>query len=298
MADHSNPTGRVMDVLNFLAAHPTDAFSLTEIARHIGLTNGSAHRILTTLANGMFLTRNEKHRTYSLGLGLVAIGQASIERHRGIEIARHHIARLGAELGVQCSINTVAHDEIVVLAKEGTAQSQLGLTRVGERRPLVPPVGISHVAWSGEDVIAGYVEKARPLLSKAMLQRLIDTFPLVRNRGFALAAKGPRAGKGHDATWLPMDQVRDAAYWNAVAAMIGELTPGEIQVFDISEAVKSGVSYISVPIFSPERKVAFQLVASGLPRDLTAPDIERNVERLTAAAASITIEIHGRAPEL
>jgi len=287
-----------MDVLNFLAAHPTESFSLAEIARHVGLTNGSAHRILTTMAGGMFLTRDDKRRTYSLGLGLVAIGQAAVEQHRGIEIARREIARLAGELQVQCSVNTVVDEEIVVLAKEGVAQSHLGLTRVGERRPLVPPVGISHVAWSGEAAISAYVAKAEHHLDKVLLQRLRDTFPLVRRRGYALAAKGPRAGSGHDATWLPIDQVRDAAYWNAVFAMIGQLTPGEIQVFDLSEATETGISYVSAPVFSPSGSVAFQLVASGLPRDLPVRDIERIIERLCAAAAAITLEMHGRPPAI
>ena len=151
--DGSNPTNRVIDVVNFLAAHPTEAFTLTEIASHVGLSNGSAHRLLTTLANAKFLTRHETHRTYTLGVAMVAIGQAAVERHRGIEIARREIARLAIELNLQCSANAVVEGEILVLVKEGTPQNHLGLTRVGERRPLLPPLGMCHIAWGGEAAI-------------------------------------------------------------------------------------------------------------------------------------------------
>ncbi|MDE2404114.1 MAG: helix-turn-helix domain-containing protein [Sphingomonadales bacterium] len=297
MPDPSNPTNRVMDVLNFLAAHPTERFSLAEIARHVGLSNGSAHRLLTTMAARRFLARHERHRTYSLGLALVAIGQAAIEQHRGIDIARRELARLALELGVQCSANALVDGEIVVLAREGTARSQLGLTRVGERRPLLPPVGLCHVAWSGPAAIDTYLAAARPHLDDALFGRLAEAIALVRRRGFAIAAKGLRAALGHDATWLPVDQVRDAAYWNAVFAMIGQLSPGEIQAFDLAEAAAAGVSHISAPVFAPSGSVAFQLVMSGLPSDLTAGQIAGHVERLCATAAQITSETHGRAPD-
>jgi DNA-binding IclR family transcriptional regulator len=285
-----------MDVLNFLAAHPTETFSLAEIARHVGLSNGSAHRLLTTMAAGQFLLRNEKHRTYSLGTALVAIGQAAIEKHRGIEIARREIARLAVELNMQCSANAVVDGEILVLIKEGVAQSQLSLTRVGERRPLVPPVGICHVAWGGEAAINAYVGKADTRLCEQMRQYLLDILPVVRKRGYAIAANGPGTANSRRATVLPTDQVRDAAYWASVLEMVSHLTPSEVQLLDLADAGANGFSYIAAPVFSPAGSVSLQLVISGLPRTLGAPEAERFAERLCATAALITSETHGRPP--
>ena len=296
MAEPSNPTGRVIDVLNFLAAHPTETFTLAEIARNVGLSNGSAHRVLTKMAGAHFLSRNEKHRTYSLGMAMVAIGQAAVEKHRGIEIARREIARLAVELNVQCSANTVVDDEILVLVKEGTPQSHIGLTRVGERRPLVPPMGICHVAWSGEDVIQSYVWKAAGHLSESMRLHLLAAFPLVRKRGYAIAANGPSTGHSRKATFLPLDQRRDAAYWASVFELVGHLSPNEIQLLDAADAGADGISTISAPVFSPAGQVSFQLLVTGLPSDLSVQDIERYAEKLCATAALITSETHGRRP--
>ena len=287
-----------MDVLNFLAAHPTETFTLAEIARHVGLSNGSAHRLLTTMASDQFLSRNEKHRTYSLGMALVAIGQAAVEKHRGIEIARREIARLAVELNVQCSAKAKVDDEVLVLIKEGSAQSRLSLTRVGERRPLVPPVGICHMAWGGEAAIAAYVGKADAYLSEAARRHLCATFPLVRRRGYAIAANGPGTSKSRRATVLPLGEVRDSAYWASVFEMVGELTPDEIQLFDLADAGAKGFSYIAAPVFSPAGTVAFQLVISGLPTTLGIADAERYAERLCATAALITSETHGRQPAI
>jgi DNA-binding IclR family transcriptional regulator len=283
-------------VLNFLAAHPTESFTLAEIARHIGLSNGSAHRILTTLASAQFLSRNEKHRTYSLGMAVVAIGQAAIEKHRGIEIARREIARLAVALDVQCSANAVVDDEILVLVKEGTAQSHLGLTRVGERRPLVPPTGLCHVAWSGDAALKSYVGKVEAYLSEPMRAHLLAAFPVIRRRGFALATFGPSSDKIRQAMSIPSDRVRDAAYWSRVFELVGQLTPNEIQLFDLNDGVGTGISAISAPVFSSSGAVAFQLVVSGLPSGLSVREVEVYAERLCATAAIVTNETHGRTP--
>ncbi|HUD29207.1 MAG TPA: helix-turn-helix domain-containing protein [Novosphingobium sp.] len=297
MPDPSNPTGRVIDVLNFLAARPTETFSLAEIARHLGLSNGSAHRILTTLAAAQFLSRNEKRRTYSLGVAMVAIGQAAVEKHRGVETARREIARLAVELNVQCSANAVIDDEILVLAKEGAPQSHRGLTRVGERRPLVPPLGLCHVAWGGEAAIERYVGRAAPYIGEEVRAHLLAAFPLIRRRGYAIAANGPGTSHTREATALSAGQARDEAYWASVFAMVGNLTVDEVQLFDVGGAGADGVSYITAPVFSPTGTVAMQLVISGIARTLPRDEIERYADRLRATAALVTSETHGKPPQ-
>jgi DNA-binding IclR family transcriptional regulator len=272
MPDHSNPTSRVMDVINFLAAHPSESFTLAEIARHVGLTNGSAHRLLTTMTAGQFLSRHAKHRTYSLGLALVAVGQAAIEKHRGIDIARREIARLAQELGLQCSANALADGDILVLIREGAPRSNLGLTRVGERRTLAPPLGLCHVAWSGEAAIQAYLDRSGPHVDAAVRDHLTAAMPIIRRRGYGIAAGRP-----------DMDNNR-------------LLIPNEAQILDLAEAAAIQVRYISAPVFSTERTVAFQLVLSGLPSNMGLTDIQQLIERLCACAAHITSETHGRVP--
>ena len=295
MPEPSNPTGRVLDILNFLAAHPTERFTLAEIARHLSLSNGSAHRVLTAMTAAQYLSRHETHRTYSLGVALVAIGQAAVEKHRGIEVARREIARLSVELNVQCSANVVADDDLLVVIREGMASHQ-GFTRVGERRPFLPPLGICHVAWAGEAAIDAYIAKAGGHLSAALQAHLLATLPLIRRRGYAMAANGPSTPKARQASVLPIGQNRDAAYWASVFALISELRPEELQLTDVREAGPDGIVYLSAPVFAPDGAVSLQLVISGMPSTLSPKKIERYAERLSAAAALITSETHGQPP--
>jgi DNA-binding IclR family transcriptional regulator len=292
----SNPTHRVLDVLNFLGAHPTESFTLAEIARHLALSNGSAHRILTTMAESRFLSRNEKHKTYSLGIALVALGRAALEKHRGIEIARKEIAQLALELNAQCSVTAIADGELLLVAKEGAPQSHDGLHQVGERTPLILPIAIGHIAWSGAQVIESYLAEASPYLSKTLRQHTFAAISAIRRRGYAMAANGPTMRGLRKSTRALNSHNRDAAYWAALRESLSTLSEDELQLIDIPAKPTVGLRYIAAPVFSPDGSVSLEIVTTGLPSNLTAREIERYAERLCAAAAVVTGEVHGRYP--
>src|SRR3546814_6351761 len=107
----------------------------------------SAPRVLLALADAAFLARHAKRKTYSLGMGLLAVGQASLEKYRGLDVARAEMARLTAELSLQCSATALIGGDLVILARAGMPQSHEGLARVGERRLMIPPmeIGRAHV---------------------------------------------------------------------------------------------------------------------------------------------------------
>src|SRR3546814_4826507 len=71
---------RIVRLINFFAAHPTESFTLSEVVDQLSISLGSAHRALRSLADARYLVRHPAHKTYSLGLALVAVGQAALER--------------------------------------------------------------------------------------------------------------------------------------------------------------------------------------------------------------------------
>lgn len=297
MTESSGTNNRVIEVINFLTAHPTESFTLSELAAHLGLSNGSAHRVLATLTEARYLSRHPKHKTYSLGVALVAVGQAALEKHRGIDVARREMARLTAELKGQCIATAIVDEELLFLAKEGTPQTHDGMNRVGERRPFLPPLGLGHVAWADKKSIASYLDKAASTLSEQMRGYLKKALEVIRQRGYVVAANGNALRALRQTAMFPMDQPRDDVYWSRVKQLIAELSEQEIQLLDIADMGEGGISYISVPVFSPSGTVALELSLSGMPSDLTVAEIERYAERLRAAAAIVTSETHGRAPD-
>lgn len=292
----SGPNSRVIDVINFLAAHPTESFKLSELAEHLALSNGSAHRVLSTLTEARYLARHPKHKTYSLGVALVAVGQAALEKHRGVDIARREMARLTDELKAQCIATAIVDDEMLFLAKEGVSQTHDGLVRVGERRPFVPPLGLGHIAWADKKTIATYLARAQSTLSEPLRNYLKTALGVIRQRGYAIAANGDALRALHQTATHPAHRQHDDAYRSQLDELIGALVEKEIQIFDIADAGRDGISYISVPVFSPTGTVTLELALTGMPDHLSVEEIERYAERLRAAAAIVTSETHGRMP--
>lgn len=295
--ESSGPNTRVVEVMNFLAAHPTESFTLSEIAERLGLSIGSAHRLLTTLAEARYLSRHPKHKTYSLGMALVAIGQAALAQHRDLDVARREMVRLASELRVQCHACVVVDDELLFLASEGLPQSYAPLNRAGDRRPFMPPLGMVHAAWADPDDQEDYIERAPAALNDTARAHVARSLEVIRQRGFAMSGSGPAFRALRQFTSGPIGYQKDEGYWAGLRQLIADLSEREMQLLDYDEAGADGVAFITAPVFSPAGQVSLELTLGGLPPNLAPAEIERYVERLRVAAAVVTSETHGRLPQ-
>jgi DNA-binding IclR family transcriptional regulator len=292
----SGSNSRVIEVMNFLAQHPTESFTLSEIASHLGLSNGSAHRVLTVLAESQYLSRHPKRKTYSLGMALVAIGQAALAQHRNVDVARRWIAKLAGDLEGQWMVSTVADGELLVLACEGSPRTAEPPNQIGERRPFIPPLGMGHVAWADASTQTDYLERAPAALTPATRRRLEQSLRSMRQRGYGIAGSGTAIRALRTFTHLPVGSQATEPFWSGLRQLLSDLSEREIQLLDLDEANSGGVAYITAPVFSPAGEVLLELSVSGLPIHLRRADIESYVARLCAAAAAVTAETHGRFP--
>lgn len=293
--DRSN--SRVVDIINFLATYPADSFSMSQISAHLGLSHGSAHRVLGTLTEAGYVSRHPRHKTYSLGLAMVMIGQAALSRHRSIDVARHEMRLLAKELQAQCTASAVLHDELILVAKEGTPQTHESVNRIGERRTFFPPVGLAYAAWAAPEAQAAYLSKASGHIPEALLDHLRRALPMIRHRGYSVAADGPHQYALRKALLLDIGIRRDANYWARLYDAVSALSTEEMQAETLESIVAQGAIYVSAPVFCPDGEVALELTLSGFEPGLTAVEVERRARRVCAAAAAITAETHGRAPD-
>ena len=224
------------------------------------------------------------------------IGQAALAQHRSIDVARREMARLTGDLRVQCTATAVVDGEMLLLAREGVPQTPEGLSRVGERRPFVPPYGLPHIAWAGEQAIDAYLAKSPAALEPRASAYLRHAIELVRARGYAMAANGPGQRRLRQTILRTAGPPRDAAYWQGVQAALAEISESELQLQRAGDVGPEGVGYISAPVFAADGSVALELTLGGLPAGLEASEIDRQAVRLCAVAALVTSETHGRAP--
>lgn len=297
MSEHSNPNHRTINVVGFLAAHPTEVFTLAEIARHLDLSKGSAHRVMTALTETGFVSRHPRHKTYSLGMALVAVGQAALEKYPGIEYTRREMIRLATELNAGFAVSAIVNNEYFLLAREGLPQSHDGLTLVGERRYVVPPIGIGQMAWRSQSDISAYLATG-PHLNEAVKQHILAAFPVIRRRGYAMAANGTAIRRLMQAAVIPLGQHTHDIPSSTFSEHPPEIPPEEFQLLDFADAGGKGVNYMAAPVFSPEGDICFEILMSGLPVNLDEGELQRYAARLVQLADTVTKETRGRKPEL
>ena len=106
-------------MLNFLAAHAAEEFTLSDLAIRLEIDLASAHALLAVLADAGYVTRHQRLRTYSLGPSVVALGHAALERHPAIAHAYEEARRLSDELGLGVAVTALAGGDIVFLERVG-----------------------------------------------------------------------------------------------------------------------------------------------------------------------------------
>lgn len=297
MSDASSQ--RIVRLINFFAAHPSESFTLSELVDQLSLSAGSAHRMLKSLTDARYLARHPKHKTYSLGLALVAIGQAALERHPAVNFARAEMAKLTAELDLQCVATALVGDELMSLAKTGDTPADQGIRHVGERRPFVPPLGLGHVAWSTPERIDAYLAKIASRSARRdaeMRAHMRKSLSAIRSRGYALAANGPAMKSVWQVIWEYATHFENERYWAQMHRLLGALSNDELQLLSLDQAGSLRLAYLSAPVFSPAGEVLLSISLSGFTRKLDARAVTRLAERVCAAAANVTNASHGRMP--
>ncbi len=166
-------------------------FSISELAREMGLSKGTVRDILVTLQHHGLVERDEETRRYRLGYGLLELGAAVLARLDLRSIARPFLRQVVERTGETVFLGVLDGDRVMILDKE-EAPGDLKITSpVGRRIPLT--------AGCFGKVFLAYLEprERRALLARRGLPRFtdrtitdmgqyLDALAQVREQGFAL----------------------------------------------------------------------------------------------------------------
>lgn len=247
---------RALATLNFLGAHAAEEFALSDLASRLGINLASMHAVLGVLTDAGYVVRHGRLRTYSLGPTLVALGSVALARHPAIHHAQEEARRLSDELGLGVSVTALAGDDILFLSRVGEHRPRDVGIYVGQRVPMVPPLGAVFVAWHDPTTwLAGADDRAE------MEEVLVD----VRARGWAMAFED-----------------RPDVDYKAVAS----LDPG--RTYD--------VIMIAAPVFGPAGDAIVSLTLVGFDRGLSAADVTAFGDRVRDAGLVATARSGGRVP--
>ncbi|NNM45602.1 IclR family transcriptional regulator [Knoellia koreensis] len=151
VADRGAPHGGLqslatsLDLLDCFA--DAESLGVSQVARQLGVSKSSAHRMLTTMGDRGFVERDEETGRYRLGMRLYELGQAAAARSKVRRLAMPLLEDLRRRTGQTVHLAVPDGGEVVYLARlsSGAAAHQLG--QVGLRFP-------AHTTGSGKVIAA------------------------------------------------------------------------------------------------------------------------------------------------
>jgi DNA-binding IclR family transcriptional regulator len=174
-------------VLELLATHPDERFTLSEVARRCSLNKATAHALLNALSERGVLLRHPDEKRYSLGPRLIAIGDAARRGYTAVDFAPAVLNELAAATGLAASAWRMDGDHVACVARSGSADRARG-ARQPSGLPLVPPVGLVFMAWSDGPTVEAWLARAGAVES---VGSAVEALPAIRRQGFAVMEASP-----------------------------------------------------------------------------------------------------------
>ena len=229
--------------------------------------------------------------------GMTARGDGDlIAAVRMAEVARPHIERLARTIPCETGVLVAVDDHEVTTALSafgGGAEMQEPL---GERIPLMPPLGEAYVAFQpaevGEQWVANASSRDEEVRAKYR-RRLAD----VRERGYALSVVSGDSPHTYDDLKAAMRDYAAGgltpAKERAVRLVISQTSPF-FETVDIDDAQQYDLGSVVVPVLGPDGHAVMVLRARQLPQGVPGTVVRGWVEQMQQAAASVAEQLgHG-----
>lgn len=204
------------------------------------------------------------------------------------EIARPQIERLARQLRCEAAVLVAVGDEDLMTTASAYGGDAEMREPIGQRIPLIPPIGETYVAWAGDAVIERWLARAADQSEEALSkhrQRLAS----VRAQGWAMARVGRDGGVGYaellDALQEYSDGPLTPARARAVRAVIAE--SHFYDTAELDDALAYDLGSLGVPVANPDGSASLVLRLMQLPTGASASEVRGWVETLRSAAETV-----------
>ena len=288
---------RAMELINFLAKNALgDGYTMSELAREIGVNTASMHTILNALLEEGYVVRDPNRKRYRLGPSLVAAGQAALDQQPAIRRAREAASTLAAELGIECLASVLIGPETLIVGEAGRPERMHFRPRVGQRLPFMPPIGILGAAYLSEAEQEAWLTRMGPDATEEDREIYRRAVAAAGARGHGVELETPTRNMigmvlmelGGDAT---SPQLR-----SKLTELVATLGREEHQLLEPEPGRRYAVNNIQAPIFGPDHELVAGLTILGFDEPLEADQIAAYTATLLRATTEITLATGGRAP--
>lgn len=285
---------RAADVLRHLASDPTQRFTVSQLARHIGVPRATCDTLLLGLAAGGFVRRDTARR-YELGPACIVVGDAARAANPALTAAAQHAEVLAQEQQGVAAVSIRVSEETRIACVFDYAAALALRVRAGEAIQLVPPFGAVYVAWDDEDRVNEWLRRADPPLTQAELSYYRTALEVIRRDGFSATHVPPRQASAIETLEHLTSDGRQAAR-RARDEAAGRLAHSEYLVAQLDRADTVRIAQISAPVFEPDGAIGAAIMMLGPAHDLTAADVRTLGDRVANAAIAATRDIRGTTP--
>lgn len=282
---------RACDLLAHLARHPTESFSISELARLAEVPRATCDAILQALAAHGYAARHEEDRRYRLGPGGIALGEAAQRANPMLEAAQDEAGVLARSSGSFVAVSVREGVVARVAAVFDFAPLFALRARIGQTIPLVPPFGAVFVAWSRAEEHA-WLGRASATLKRSERARYRRALSEVRRRGYSLSVLTRRL-QAFDPTALSADVDVGA---EARDRLLHKMMHSDYLAVDLEPEATVRVAQISAPVFDGSGRATMSLLLPGPDYEVRRGDVDDLASHLVEAARRATRRAGGRMP--
>jgi DNA-binding IclR family transcriptional regulator len=275
----------VLDVVELLAGSGKDRLRFSDVVRELGLTQATAHAILTTLCDRGWASRDPVDKTFSLGPALAVVA-ARVDTARPLaHTARTAALQLADELGYATSVVERVGDSLVITAFEDAGRQSGGAP--GDRIRYAPPFGVAFAAWATDEQQRAWIQRSAATNAK-LARRLEEVLARTRERGFDVDCTTPALTQAAQVVGtLPSDGLPDHVREITDQLLVEFTTIGFLSDDDTARQAQP-VATIAAPVFDHRGRVAMIVAVHPL-QAMTRKRIDsigRRTVRVTAAINS------------
>jgi DNA-binding IclR family transcriptional regulator len=277
---------RACDALEHLARHPGRAFSVSELARELGMPRATCDAVLLALAQRSLVDRRDPDRRYALGPACISLGEAARAADSLLVPVAPLAEAFARETRTCVALATVTGETLRVDRMFDHGPAFGARARVGESVPLIAPFGAVFVAWAPDAAVDQWLDGAG-IADDAERGRYRAALSGVRARGLSIAVSNTRTDVSGIVERLQSGPGRPTD------ATIAELTRSEYLTADLDAHRPTRVNQLSAPVFDRNGDVAIQIMVLGPAYDLVPEEIQRLGDGLRALARQATERIGG-----
>jgi DNA-binding IclR family transcriptional regulator len=285
------------EMLELLADDPRSEYTLSEIARAIGHNKASCSGILHTMEQSGLVSRHPIRKRYSVGPALIRLGAAANERFRVIGVASAEVTKLAKELSVEWNISAPIGGSIVELAASYRRVPFFGLD-VGQKVPFAAPVGAVYIAWSSDEEIEEWIQRAESgPPDNAKRERHRQSAQAIRTRGYSIGIQSDVYAKILDAVSSTTRGAVGDDGSEQVLGILRDTSSDEYSLIELRAQAQHHVVFIAAPVFDAARRVIGALTLLGFGAPLSGDDIDAIGQRLLQSAGAVSDALMGSSAE-